>query len=81
MKLLVTELSNIIKSIVKEKQAIVLRMSSLMLWFLESKQTNKQTKKQTKKTNYMNHRIFIKTLQIKQMTCSRQDHIYNYRWF
>ena len=50
MKLLVTELSNIIKSIVKEKQAIVLRMSSLMLWFLESKQTNKQKNKPKKPT-------------------------------
>lgn len=43
MKLLVTELSNIIiKSMVKENQAIVLRMSSLILWFLGSK---KKTKK------------------------------------
>lgn len=67
MKLLVTELSNIIiKSVVKENQAIVLRMSSLILWFIASKK---------KKKSYMDHRIFIKTLQINQMTCSRQDHI------
>lgn len=64
--LLVTELSNIIiKSVVKENQAIVLRMSSLILWFIASK----------KKKSYMDHRIFIKTLQINQMTRSRQDHI------
>lgn len=68
MKLLVTELSNIIiKSVVKENQAIVLRMSSLILWFIASKKK--------KKKSYMDHRIFIKTLQINQMTRSRQDHI------
>lgn len=43
MKLLVTELSNIIiKSVVKENQAIVLRMSSLILWFIASKKKKKK---------------------------------------
>lgn len=71
-RILVTELSNIIiKSLVKENWAIVLKMSSLILCVLGSKKK--------KKINYMDNRISIKTSQINQTTCSRQDHIYSNR--